>query len=128
MSEPVGDTHPDNPVSSYPPEVHPIGAVLTIIFGGTEHMYCTLGQLYRALGWLTGDVPLGDAIDDAIAAVRGHVRDEHRILAVMAPPPDNADDTEKLLWLASATIDYGPTVILTPHPDKGADDAPPELP
>lgn len=125
------DTATDNPVHGYPRNLFPVGAVLTVLHGSNERPYCTLGNLYRVLGYLTGDVPGADSINSAIGTVRPWVRQQHPALANLQPPEDGADDATVLAWLAAVEADHGATITLDPAPTDNAqeiDDVQPERP
>lgn len=115
----TGDTDPDNPVNALPAWEFPIGAALTVAYGSNERPYCTLGNLYRVLGWLTGDCPGADHINSEIARCRDHVAVQLPTeLRVVDPPPTalDEDDTAVMAWLGGIVNKYGATVALTALP------------
>lgn len=141
----TGDTDLSNPVNHYRADVFPVGAALTVAYGSTSNMWCTLGNLYRILGYLnqyeaddgvpviTRGVSL-DAqgrevednvatIDDVIAAHRDYVRGELDGYGIPAVPDDADTDDEKLAWLAALATDHGITTVTlaTPPSDKEPD-------
>lgn len=114
----TGDTDPENPVNALQPNVFPLGAALTIAYGSNERPLCTLGNLYRILGWLTGDVPAADAIDTEIDRCRWHVAQQlPDALRAFDPPPAPLDDpAADHVWLANVVNKYGTTITLTALP------------
>jgi hypothetical protein len=112
------DTDPDNPVNRLPQNTFPIGAALTIAYGSNERPFCTLGNLYRILGYLTGDVPGGDSINPEIERCRNHVEAQlPDTLRAIDPPPDTDNiDTATVSWLAGIANKYGSTIELTALP------------
>ncbi|WP_431231488.1 hypothetical protein ACQ856_18170 [Mycolicibacterium psychrotolerans] len=115
------DTDPDNPVNAYPPNEFPVGAALTITYGSNERPFCTLGNLYRILGWLTGEIPDADEINTEIERCRTHVTAQlPDVLRLVDPPPapgDDGDNTADMVWLIGITRTYGRTITLTALPD-----------
>lgn len=121
----TGDTDPENPVNDYPADVFPIGAALTVAYGSNERMFCTLGNLYRILGYLTGEVPLANAINSTIASCRDHVATQLPTeLRVVDPPPGSDDETAVIAWLSGIVNKYGPTITLR-RPEGTNADVPP---
>lgn len=139
----TGDTDPDNPVNALPGNIFPIGAALTVAYGSNERPFATLGNLYRVLGWLTGDVPGADEINTAIRRCRDHVAIQlpTDLRVIDAPPDADAGATADHAWLAGIVNKYGTTIPLTalpgtpnnPTPEtttnaKDSDDVPPAPP
>ena len=130
----TGDTDPNNPVNTLPPNVFPIGAAITVAYGGVDRPFCTLGNLYRILGYLTGDVPPvdGQAADpdadpprpyipglaDELERCRSHVAAQlPDTLRIFDPPPAPADDNAAdLVWLSNVINKYGGTITLAALP------------
>lgn len=124
----TGDTDPENPVHNYPADVFPLGAALTIAYGSNERPLCTLGNLYRIVGYLTGDIPIVDgdpdaepplpSLNDEIARcaehVTGQLPDELRTLD--PPPPADAGAAADHAWLAGVMNKYGATIPLVALP------------
>jgi len=132
------DTDPDNPVNHYPPEQFPIGAALTVAYGSNERPLCTLGNLYRVIGWLTGDVPNADGqperkedpelgiayqpfipgLNDEIERCREHVEAQlpTELRALDPPPPAHLGSSADWAWLAAVTNKYGATIRLVALP------------
>jgi hypothetical protein len=129
------DTDPANPVNDYDPNQFPLGAALTVAYGSTENMFCTLGNLYRILGYLDPDdegVPMVEQLDAMIDRYRVHVMaalpDQMHDLTL---PSVDASDTDRMAWLMALHSAFGPTVTLTPAPSdnlKGDDAEPTALP
>jgi hypothetical protein len=131
----TGDTDPANPVNAYDADRFPLGAAITVAYGSTTNMFCTLGNLYRILGYLDGPggegVPLNDQLDAMIDRYRTHVRAQlPGDIDARIMPPSDANDTERLLWLSAMHTAYGETITLTPAPsdDEGHNDQPTDLP
>lgn len=127
------DTDPDNPVHNYPAEVFPIGAALTVAYGSTERPFATLGNIYRLLGWLTGDIPTIDgdpkanpplpSLADEIARCREYVLQQLPTeLRVVDPPPAEQDNTADLAWVRGIGNKYGATIALRPMNGTNAHD------
>lgn len=113
------DTDPDNPVNAYPADVFPIGAALTVAFGSNERPFCTLGNLYRVVGYLTGDIPMADGLASAIQRCRQHVLQQLPTeLRVMDPPPEpsDVDNTADMVYVGGITNKYGATIKLVALP------------
>ncbi|ALA06706.1 hypothetical protein SEA_GRAVAILLIA_60 [Mycobacterium phage Gravaillia] len=111
------DTADDNPVNTFPPNVFPLGAAVTVAYGSNERPFCTLGNLYRILGYLTGEVPGADDINSVIAECRHHVT--HQLPTDMRtenPPPPPGDDVADIHWLGTVIGKYGPRIALTAMP------------
>lgn len=127
----TGDTDPANPVNNLPAWEFPVGAALTLAYGSNERPFCTLGNLYRIVGYLTGDVPPVDGqpadpdrnqpyiagLADEIERCREHViaqlPDE---LRAIDPPPPGGNETADVAWLAGIVNRYGPTIALDALP------------
>lgn len=106
------------PTTDLPADTHPIGAALTVAFGSNTRPFCTLGALYRILGYLRGDVPGHDGIDEAIDECRAHVRAALPDgIAALDPPPAADGEPADAAWVSAIAHNYGPTITLTPLPD-----------
>lgn len=100
------DTDKDNPVNALPRNVFPIAAVLTVTHSGNDRPFCTLGNLYRILGFMTGDVPTAGpsdvpgslSIDEAVAKCRPEILRQHPQLAAITAPASR-DERVILAWL-----------------------------
>lgn len=128
------DTDPDNPVNDYEADTFPLGAALTVAYGSTEMMFCTLGNLYRIVGYLTGDLPSieGDpnavppipSLADEINRCAVHVMAQLPEAAQRLTLPDNSDgDNARMEWLIATMTAAGTTVTLTPLPTTEVPDA-----
>lgn len=113
------DTDPNNPVRGYAHNQFPIGAALTVAYGGNDRPFCTLGNMYRILAYLDGQVPGPYDLDTVIAKHRDHVLralpDELRALDV--PPADTDNEAADLAWITGIANRYGPTITLPPTSD-----------
>jgi hypothetical protein len=99
------------PTTDLPADTHPIGAALTVAFGSNDRPFCSLGDLYRILGYLRGDVPGHDGIDDAIDECQQHVAAAlPDSIAAFGEPAD-------FVWVTSIANKYGATIVLSPLPD-----------
>lgn len=107
----VGDTDPSNPVHNLARDRFPIGAALTVAYGSDERPFTTLGNLYRILGYLTGDCPDAPDINKAIETCRGHVRAQ--LPDDIPPPPMPVDLDADMDWLAEIMQDH-PVIHLNP--------------
>lgn len=116
----TGDTDPSNPVSTYPSDVFPIGAALTVAYGSNERPLCTLGNMYRILGFLTGDVPGADRLNSAIDACRDHVMAQlpDTLRAIDPPPPADGGAFSDEEYVTGIANRYGSTITLTPMPEQ----------
>lgn len=131
----TGDTDPQNPVNALPAWEFPIGAALTVAYGSNERPFCTLGNLYRIIGYLTGDVPPIDGqpanpdgnppqphipgLNEVIVTCREHVAKQLPTeLRVVDRPPEGGheDDVALMAWLAGIVNKYGATIALTAMP------------
>jgi len=129
----TGDSDPTNPVNDYDPNVFPTGAAITVAYGSTENMFCTLGNLYRILGYLDPDdegVPLVEDLDKMIDRYRVHVMAQlPEALHNLTLPAADATDGDRMAWLMALHGAVGNTVTLTPAPsDKGDNAEPTALP
>lgn len=113
------DTARDNPVNSLPHNVFPIGAALTVAYGSNQRLFCTLGNLYRILGYLDGQVPGPYDIDAAIDKHRGHVLAAlpTELRALDLPPADTDNEASDVAWLVGIANRYGQTIALPPTAD-----------
>lgn len=121
------DTSPDNPVNAMQADEFPIAAVATVLVGSNDRPFCTLGNLYRILGFLLQHVsvdpddshavgiPRHDLIDEAITVCRTAILAEHPELAGITDT-DATTDTGILTWIANLEKRYGATITLTPIP------------
>lgn len=112
------DTDPDNPVNALPENMFPIGAALTIVYGGPDRYFATLGNVYRVLGYLTGEVPLADDIPDAMQRCRYHVENQLPTdMRIIDPPPiDTGDNIADIAWIGGIVNKYGPYIRLVALP------------
>lgn len=125
------DTDPQNPVNTLNGDVFPLAAVLTVLVGSNDRSFCTLGNLYRILGFLLKDrsvdpddpaargIPRVDLLDAAIAVCRPAILDQHPELADVTKTRATTD-TGILTWIAEQETRYGATVTLTPLSKAGA--------
>lgn len=121
------DTDPANPVNKMQGDEFPLAAVLTVIVGSNDRPFCTLGNLYRILGFLLKDrsvdpddpdargIPRADHIDDAINLCRPAILEQRPDLADITAT-DAATDLGILNWIAELERRHGATVTLTPLP------------
>lgn len=121
------DTSPDNPVSAMNGDEFPLAAVLTVLHGSNDRPFCTLGNLYRILGFLLKDrsvdpddpdargIPRAELIDTAIAACRPEILRQHPQLAESTKTRATTD-TGILTWIADQENQFGATVFLAPLP------------
>lgn len=119
------DTAPDNPVNALNGDEFPLAAVLTVLVGSNDRPFCTLGNLYRILGFMRGDVPAAvsdpDAdppivgIDEAITICRPEILRQHPELADVTKTRATTD-TGILTWIAEQEKRFGATFTLTPLP------------
>lgn len=112
------DTHPDNPVNGLNANMFPIGAALTVAYGSDTRFFATLGNVYRVLGYLLGDVPAADGIGAAIERCRYWVTNQlpTELRTIDPPPADSDNDTADIAWLTNVTNRYGETIALTAMP------------
>lgn len=101
------DTAPDNPTNTLEGDQMPTAAVLTVLLGGNDRPFCTLGNLYRILKTLDGEVPLADEIDAAVERVRPALAAQFPELAAITPPGIDADEQTILAWIADVERDHG---------------------
>lgn len=105
------------PTTGLPADTHPIGAALTVAFGSNARPFCTLGALYRILGYLQGTVPGVDGIDDAIDDCRAHVTAALPDgIAALDPPPSPDGEPADAAWVSTIANKYGQTVTLPAMP------------
>lgn len=121
------DTDPANPVNAMNGDEFPIAAVVTVLHGSNDRPFCTLGNLYRILGFLLKDrsvdpddpdargIPRADLIDEAIAVCRPEILRQHPQLAD-SKATRAGTDTGILTWLADQEQKFGATLTLTPLP------------
>lgn len=121
------DTARDNPVNGLNGDVFPLAAVLTVLVGSNDRPFCTLGNLYRILGFMlqhrsvdpddpgAHGIPRPDLIDDGIAVCKTEILRQHPELAPIKATRA-ATDTGILTWIADQETTYGPTVTLTALP------------
>lgn len=116
----TGDTDPNNPVNAMQADTFPIGAALTVAYGSNERPFCTLGNMYRILGFLTGDVPGADRINSAIDACRDHVLTQlpDTLRAIDPPPPADDGAFSDEAYVGGVANKYGSTIALTPMPEQ----------
>ncbi|MBU8834419.1 hypothetical protein [Mycolicibacterium goodii] len=125
------DTDPDNPVTAMNGDEFPLPAVLTVLVGSNDRPFCTLGNLYRILGFLLKDrsvdpddpdargIPRAELIDDAIEVCRSWILKQRPDLADV-PKTRATTDTGILTWIADQEAKFGATVTLTPLPKAAA--------
>lgn len=125
------DTAPDNPVNAMNQNEFPLPAVLTVLVGSNDRPFCTLGNLYRILGFLLKDrsvdpvdpdargIPRAELIDDAIQVCRAEILRQHPHLTNVTKTRA-ATDTGILTWIAEQEKRFGATVTLTPLPKATA--------
>ncbi|MCV7230705.1 hypothetical protein [Mycolicibacterium komossense] len=121
------DTARDNPVTGLNADVFPLAAVLTVLVGSNDRPFCTLGNLYRILGFMLQNrsvdpadpdahgIPRAELIDDAIAVCKPEILRQHPELAAITKTRATSD-TGILTWIADQETRYGLTVTLTPLP------------
>lgn len=110
MSRPVG------------PRTFPLGPVITCARSNGDRLFCTLGDLYDFLGFMTGDVPMAekndvegaDSIEEAIERVRPALITAFPELAAVQLPNEDATDQQILDWLKVTSEQYGSVYELTP--------------
>lgn len=112
------DTHRANPVNALNANVFPIGAALTVAYGSDTRFFATLGNVYRVLGYLTGDVPAADSIGTAIEQCREWVTNQlpTELRTVDPPPADTGNETADIVWLVGIVNKYGLNITLTALP------------
>jgi hypothetical protein len=135
----TADTDIANPVNHYPANVFPVGAAITVAYGSVDDMWCTLGNLYRILGYLnqfeaddgvpvlTRGVSLDElnrevednvaTIDDVIEQHRAYVRGELDGHGIPRPPAE-ASEGDKISWLANLATEHGVTTIRLDTPPR----------
>ncbi|MBU8834447.1 hypothetical protein [Mycolicibacterium goodii] len=125
------DTDPDNPVNAMNGDEFPLPAVLTVLVGSNDRPFCTLGNLYRILGFLLKDrsvdpddpdargIPRAELIDEAIEVCRPWIVKQRPDLAVVAKTRATTD-TGILSWIAEQESRFGATVTLAPLPKGGS--------
>lgn len=121
------DTSPDNPVNAMNGDEFPLPAVLTVLVGSNDRPFCTLGNLYRILGFLLKNrsvdpddpdargIPRAELLDDAIAVCRPEILRQHPQLADVTKTRATTD-TGILAWIAEQENTFGQTVTLTALP------------
>lgn len=125
----AGDTTEGNPVNDYPANVFPLGAAITIAYGTPDNIFCTLGNLYRIIGYLTGDLPAIDgdpnadppipSLADEWARCSEHVAAQ---LPTGLAAAQTVDPEGKMAWLTNAMAAHGDTVDLTPMPEAATNE------
>lgn len=125
------DTSPDNPVSAMNGDEFPLPAVLTVLVGSNDRPFCTLGNLYRILGFLLKNrsvdpddpdargIPRAELIDTAIDVCRPEILRQRPELEAVTKTRATTD-TGILTWIAEQEARFGPTVTLTALPKVGA--------
>lgn len=93
-----------------------IGPIVTVVRGSSERMFCSLEQLYDALGFLIGDVPAPDDIDAYIDRCRDHVADQIPELRAVELPAEGAPDAEIVGWLVGLAEQHHAPIELTAIP------------
>ena len=121
------DTSPDNPVNAMNGDEFPLAAVLTVLVGSNDRPFCTLGNLYRILGFLLKNrsvdpddpdargIPRAELIDTAIDVCRPEILRQRPELEAVTKTRATTD-TGILTWIADQEARFGPTVVLTPLP------------
>lgn len=96
------------------PRDFPIGVVVTLTVGTADRIFCTLAELYDALGYMLADLPMSDQIDEFLDRARPSVAQQHPALADVKPPRRGSSDTTILKWLADLEAQHGTQLSLTP--------------
>lgn len=99
------------------PRYFEIGPVVTVLHGSNDRLFCPLEQLYDVLGFLTGDVPMAEQIDDYIDTCRPNVADQYPDLAAVTPPKRATPEAEIVTWLVQLGAEHHAPLELTPLPD-----------
>lgn len=125
------DTSPDNPVNAMNGDEFPLAAALTVLVGSNDRPFCTLGNLYRILGFLLKNrsvdpddpdargIPRAELIDTAIDVCRPEILRQHPQLADITKTRATTD-TGILTWIAEQEKTFGATVALSPLPKANA--------
>ncbi|WP_349318882.1 hypothetical protein [Mycolicibacterium canariasense] len=106
-----------------------IGAVVTVLHGDENQIFCPLQQVYDILGFMTGDVPTSepndidgvDSIGEAIERCRPHLAALFPELAAEPEPvwPDVSDpsiESEVVTWLVQLGVKYHAPLTVTQLP------------
>lgn len=116
MTKPANGPEEVTPAAPSPGRLFTLGQVLTLACGNTEaqQMFCSYAELLDVLGFMLNDVPLAEAIPDAIEQCRPAVLLQRPELAHVEPPRITAPDAAVLAFLADHERDLGATLTLTP--------------